>query len=127
MSYAEELRFRQNRFCTHISWLISFIQTPESGLTISFGRAYDLPEVQPILVAKGLSSTLDSMHPKRLAIDLNFFKGDYRLFSDPLQKDKDFGAVELAGEYFESLHPENTWGGRWKTPFDPFHFEHTFR
>lgn len=127
MTYAEELRFRQNRFATHVSWLISFLQSNESGLTISLGEVERTKLQQEVYVMEGLSKTQDSMHLKRLAIDINFFNGDYRLFSDPAKRYEDFKAVELAGEYWEDLHPQNKWGGRWDDPFDPCHFEHSFR
>lgn len=126
MTYNQELRFRQNRFATHVAWLLNFIQSPERGLTCSLGRALDIPEVQEILIKKGISSTKNSMHIKALAIDINFFEGDYYLFSDPTRKEKDFQMVLPVGEYWESLNDENVWGGRWTKPFDPYHFQNTF-
>ena len=66
------------------------------------------------------------MHLKRLAIDINFFYGEYYLFSDKTRKDEDFKLVEPIGEYWESLNKANVWGGRWAKPYDPYHFENKF-
>lgn len=127
MTYNQELRFRQNRFCQHLGYLFNFIQAPERGLTCSIGRALDIPEVQEILIAKGLSSTRNSMHPKSLAIDINFFdETGYYLFSDHTKRDRDFSLVLPVGEYWEEFDKDNVWGGRWKKPFDPAHFQQTF-
>ena len=46
----------------------------------------------------------NSMHRKRLAIDLNLFK-DGKYLSDS-EDHRQFG------EYWESLSPKNTWGGK---------------
>lgn len=125
MSYNSELRFRQNRFATHVSWLISFLQSNESGLTISLGEVERTKMQQEVYVMENLSKTMDSMHLKRLAIDINFFKDDYRLFSDKNRKDEDFEMIKLAGEYWQDLHPDNRAGMFWQF-FDPSHFEHRF-
>ena len=51
-----------------------------------------------------------SLHPKRLAIDLNLFKKDaagrwrYQTAS---------GSHKELGEFWEAIHPMNVWGGRW--------------
>lgn len=126
MTYREELRFRQNRFARHVQYLLSFINQ-NTTFTVSLGRALDIPEVQPILIAKGLSNVLDSMHSKSLAIDINFFNKDYYLFSDQSKKAEDLYSLESVGAYWESLEKENRWGGRWNKPFDPYHFENYFK
>jgi hypothetical protein len=70
-----------------------------------------------------LSGTENSMHLKRLAIDINFFQDDYRLFSDKSRLKEDIDLVELAGHYWESLSPSYRWGGRFG---DYGHFEDYF-
>lgn len=80
---------------------------------------------QEVYVMENLSKTMDSMHLKRLAIDINFFKDDYRLFSDKNKKDEDFEMIKLAGEYWQDLHQDNQAGMFWQF-FDPSHFEHRF-
>lgn len=126
MTYNEELRQHQFEFTRHIGFLINYVYA-NGLLTLTFGRAYDLPEVQPILLEKGLTNTLDSQHPKRLAVDFNFFQGNYYLFSDPARREQDFKLVLPVGEYWEDLDKLNRWGGRWKKPFDPFHFQRNFK
>jgi hypothetical protein len=58
----------------------------------------------------------NSLHIYKLAGDLNLFKdGEY------LQKTSDHAEL---GEYWESLHPLNRWGGRYK---DGNHYEMTIK
>jgi len=66
---------------------------------------------------------MNSYHLKRLAIDLNFFKPveengqlTYKLTYE--QKD-----LEEFGKYWESLSPQNRWGGHFKNFKDTPHFE----
>lgn len=59
-----------------------------------------------------------SLHGDRLAIDLNLFKG-----GKWLNKTEDFRQL---GEYWESLHPFNAWGGRFTKP-DGNHFSMTWQ
>lgn len=127
MTYAQQLRKKQDRFLWCIQHLLTYIRVEHSHLTLSTGRARDIPEVQAILVKLGKSSTLDSMHPKGLAWDLNFFLGDYYLFSDKKKKDEDFKMIEPIGAYWETLDKDAQWGGRWSDPFDPYHFEIYFK
>ena len=47
-----------------------------------------------------------SSHYKRLAIDLNLFRGGLWL--------KGTEDHRVLGEYWESLSPHTTWGGRWE-------------
>lgn len=55
--------------------------------------------------SRKLSQTLLSSHGDRLAIDFNFFV-DGKLTYDWL-------LVKPLGDYWESLHPDNVWGGDW--------------
>ena len=58
------------------------------------------------------TSLATSLHPKRLAIDLNLFKKDsagrwrYQTKVEPWRE---------LGEFWERLHPMNVWGGRWES------------
>lgn len=121
MSYAIVLRERQNLFMRHLAYLILYIQD-QTQLTISGGDLWRSATYQKALVAQGVSWTLDSMHLKRLAIDINFFLNDYYLFSSKELYDRDFKLVEPVGAYWESFGDDHVWGGRW-TKRDPYHFE----
>lgn len=50
-----------------------------------------------------LSKTLRSLHADRLAIDFNFFINGELTYN--------FDKIKPLGDYWESLHPDNTWGG----------------
>jgi hypothetical protein len=58
---------------------------------------------------------MNSIHLKRCAIDLNFFK-DGKLIWDREQ-------LAPIGAYWQSLNPKNRWGGNFKTLVDVPHFE----
>lgn len=62
-----------------------------------------------------LSRTLFSKHADRLAVDFNFF------INGKLTYDKH--KVSALGDYWESLHDANRWGGNFKSFTDTPHFE----
>lgn len=71
----------------------------------------------------GNSRTKTGYHPQWLAVDLALW--------DDMDKDGTVDKEEIRwkmdpryttlGQYWESLG--GIWGGRWKDPFDPYHFE----
>lgn len=94
------LRERQEIFAKNVGLLIGFIFA--SGYTCTLGEAYRTKEQAEWNEAKGTGSK-NSLHCKRLAIDLNLFKdGVYQKFSE---------AYQFAGDYWVSLHPDNRHGG----------------
>ena len=86
----------------------------ELGFVVTGGELARTPEQQAIYVKTGRSKTMNSIHLKRCAIDLNFFKNGKLVY------DK----VSLAplGVYWESLHPLNSWGGNGVKLEDTPHF-----
>lgn len=86
----------------------------ELGFTVTGGELARTPEQQQIYVNTGRSKTLNSIHLKRCAIDLNFFK-DGKLVYDKK-------ALAPLGAYWEGLHPLNSWGGNGQTLVDTPHF-----
>jgi hypothetical protein len=102
----------QFAFTLDVARLIAFIAN--AGFVVTLGEAARTIEQQKIHFKNGRSKTLKSKHIDRLAIDLNIFKdGVLCGYDDTLQ----------IGEYWESLSPENVWGGRWKTIVDTPHFQ----
>lgn len=100
-------------FLQDVAKLIQFAAS--SGFTLTGGELYRTPEQQAIYQQKGTTTTANSFHLKRLAIDFNIFK-DGKLISD-------WQEAKLLGEFWESLSPKNRWGGHWKTFKDAPHFE----
>lgn len=102
----------QSAFLLDVCKLIA--HATESGWTVTGGELARTVEQQQIYVKTGRSKTMDSNHLKRLAVDLNFFRGGSLVY------DKQ----ELAplGDFWESLNPKNRWGGRWRFVDAP-HFE----
>jgi len=89
-------------FAQNVAELLMYIHECKYGCTL--GEAWRTPEMAAIYKAQG-KGIVDSQHCKKLAIDINLFK-DGKYLSD--SKDhKPFG------DFWESLHPLNRWGGDW--------------
>lgn len=101
---------KQKLFALNAAKLI--IWANDRGWGITLGEAHRPPE-QAALNAKTGAGISNSLHCKRLAIDLNLFLGD-RWFT----KSEDYRAL---GEYWKTLDPLNCWGGDFAKP-DGNHF-----
>lgn len=97
------LRQEQSAFLLDVVSLINW--GIAAGFEFTFGEAHRTLEQQQLHVKAGRSKTLQSKHMERLAIDLNVFRGG-----------KLCGREEMIplGRYWESLHPNNRWGGSWR-------------
>jgi hypothetical protein len=102
----------QASFLLHVSRLVQF--ATGKGFVVTGGELYRSAEQQEIYLRTGRSKTMNSLHLKRLAIDLNFF------LNGKLTYDKKLLAP--LGEYWESLHPLNSWGGNGISIVDTPHF-----
>jgi predicted chitinase len=105
-------------FLLHVSELIR--KASELGFLTSGGELFRTPEQQALHVQHGRSKTMKSLHLKRLAIDLHFFReapdGTLTLTSDVEE-------LRALGAFWESLDPANQWGGNWTSFKDAPHFE----
>lgn len=90
---------------------------PKSQVFLNFFGYTVVRGVNGLELKKGkkISNTLKSYHEKRLAIDFNFF------VNGKLTYDKH--KLKVLGDFWESLHPLNRWGGNFKTLEDTPHFE----
>lgn len=104
---------KQQIFTRNIACLIQRAEALKIGLT--FGHAWRSLEEQKRLKAEGKSKTLKSKHLSRLAVDFNFF------INGKLTYDKH--KLQCLGDYWESLHEDNRWGGNWTSFVDTPHFE----
>ena len=94
---------KQRRFTELVARLISWAY--DEGDELTFGEAYRTPE-QAALNAQRGSGIANSLHTRRLAIDLNLFiNGVYQ---------QETAAYAKLGEYWKSLDPEARWGGDFK-------------
>ncbi len=107
------LHEKQAIFSKNVAALIDYIYANEH--TISFGEAFRTPQQAEIYAKEG-KGIADSLHIKRLAIDLNLFNIKGQLLSEK----SDF---EPFGNYWKSLHPLNRWGGDFSHLVDSNHFE----
>ena len=102
----------QAAFLLDVGKLVQF--ATGRGLTVTGGELFRTPEQQAIYVKTGKSKTMNSNHCRRLAIDLNFILRGKLIY--------DRSILQPIGDYWESLHPSNRWGGNWQFVDMP-HFE----
>lgn len=91
----------------------------ENDYEVTFGEAYRTPE-QAAWYAQQGKGISNSLHTKKLAIDLSLFV-DLTEGGDEDVYQKDSAAYEPLGAHWESLHPLCRWGGRFRRP-DGNHF-----
>lgn len=113
------LQPRQSTFCSNVAKLIQHINSV--GMTCTFGDAFRSP-VNAEANAKAGIGIENSLHCLRLAVDLNLFDSDGKYL------DKSNDQYVSIGQYWESLHDDNRWGGFFVTRYhgklaDPNHFE----
>ena len=96
---------KQRRFTQLVGRLIEFAYS--NGYELTFSESYRTPE-QAMLNAKAGSGIVNSLHTKRLAIDLNLFRDEVFLTTSE--------AHRPLGEYWKTLDPEARWGGDFSRP-----------
>lgn len=103
---------QQAAFARDVAKLINWIF--DNGFAVTLGEAFRTAEQAEIYAKEG-KGIKDSLHCKRLAIDLFLFdhEGHY------LQDKKDY---QEFGVFWESLNPHNRWGGNFSR-VDCVHFE----
>lgn len=106
------LSLEQQQFTKQAAQLIQYIF--EQGYSATFGDAFRSEEQAALNAKKGIGIK-DSLHCKRLAIDLNLFSPT----NEYLTKAEDY---HLFGAYWCHLDPKNRWGGDFKNG-DANHFE----
>lgn len=108
---------KQRTFAGNIGKLI--VWAYENDYEVTFGEATRTPE-QAALNARTGKGIANSLHIKRLAVDLNLFiDTTYGGDEDIYQPNSD--AYEPLGTYWKSLDPLNRWGGDFSRP-DGNHF-----
>ena len=106
------LSTEQAAFLLDACKLIQF--ATEQGFMVTGGELARTPEQQALHFKAGRSKTMNSIHLKRCAIDLNFFK-DGKIIWDKV-------TLAPLGVYWESLNKTNSWGGNGVKLVDTPHF-----
>jgi hypothetical protein len=91
------------------------LKAEDFGLVVTAGELNRTQEQQDIYLKTGKSKIKHSIHQDRMAGDLNFF------LDGELTYDKK--VVQPMGDYWESLSPQNKWGGNWTSFIDTPHFQ----
>lgn len=108
---------QQRLFVKLIGKLIEWSYT--NGYELSFGEAWRTDE-QARLYATSGKGILNSLHRRRMAIDLNLFKDSRPGIDDDVYQ-TDSAAYKPLGNYWKTLHPLCRWGGDFSKP-DGNHF-----
>ena len=103
---------QQRQFTKDVAQLIEYIY--KQGYSASLGECYRTPEQAQIYAKEGLG-IIDSLHCKKLAVDLNIFNPEGVYVTD-------FRDYEIFGVYWEQIDSQNRWGGRFKR-VDLDHYE----
>lgn len=106
------LNDRQHIFSQNLAKLLLHVET--LGFTCSIGEVYRTSEQAKLYAQEG-KGIVDSQHCKKLAVDLQLFSNGSFL--------QDKNEYEPLGIFWESLNPENRWGGRFPNRVDSVHFE----
>ena len=96
----------QSTFLLHVAELIQ--KASELGFHLSGGELYRTSEQQALHVKNGRSTTMNSQHLKRLAVDLNFFRA---MPDGELKLTYDVEELRPLGQFWEGLDAANRWGG----------------
>jgi hypothetical protein len=91
----------QQTFAHNAALLI--LKMSEAPYACTFGEALRTQEMADLYAKQG-KGIKNSLHLKKLAIDLNLFKGGEYLSTSE--------AHRPFGEWWEALDPDNRWGGR---------------
>lgn len=103
----------QWEFLKNLSELIQFIES--KGHIATGGELQRTIYQQKEYLRTGRTQTINSLHLSKMAIDLAIFKDNIWL--------QDRESLQQFGNFWESLHPDNEWGGNWKSFIDLPHFQ----
>ena len=107
----------QISFLKDIRRLLEFAES--AGFLVTGGELERKPEMQEFYLREGRVRTMDSMHLRKCAMDLNFFKalGDNFVWLSSGDE------LDALGTHWEGLDDRNRWGGRDTSSVDTSHFE----
>jgi len=116
---------QQQLFARDVGKLLVFMYT-QTNYRCTFGDAYRSQQQAEWNAQHGLGIQ-DSLHCQRLAIDLNLFDCGNKLDGNCTLVSA-YNAYEQFGKYWESLDPQNRWGGYFVSKYgghivDQDHFE----
>jgi len=109
---------QQNAFIKDAARLI--LEAQKFGLKVTAGELYRTQEQQDIYYRTGKSKLKHSLHQDRMAIDLNFFK---RTTTGEMELTYNKADIQKLGDWWETLSPQNKWGGNWSGFIDTPHFQ----
>jgi hypothetical protein len=102
--------------------VLLLIEADRQGFIVTGGELYRTQYQQDFYLRTGASQRKESIHQKRMAIDLNFFvKNTEGILELTYNKE----IIQPLGDYWCRLCPQNEWGGNWIVLVDTPHFQRT--
>jgi peptidoglycan L-alanyl-D-glutamate endopeptidase CwlK len=89
------------------------------GYEFTLGECQRTVEQQQLYYRAGRTKTMNSMHLKKCAQDISFFK-DGKLLSSVRE-------LKHLGDAWEKISSSNQWGGNWNSFKDTPHFQRTVK
>jgi len=96
------------------------LEAEKYALVVTAGELDRTQEQQDIYLRNKKSQVKHSCHQDRMAIDLNFF---VKNGAGTLELTYNKVVIEPIGKFWESLNPNNKWGGNWTSLVDTPHFQ----
>ena len=117
---SSSLHEAQVKFLKDLGFLLAYID--EQGYDATGGELYRTMYQQRYNVARGVSSTYNSKHLKRLAIDIHIFDSEGNFCESKLTEECKAIYNDL-GNFWVSLSDKNVYGGFWRSFKDYPHFQ----
>jgi peptidoglycan L-alanyl-D-glutamate endopeptidase CwlK len=112
---------QQDKFALDLNLLEDFARH-DLCLLVTYGEGWRPDEVEHYYRKVGKSKAKGNPHGNCLAHDLLFYRANAKTgIIEPLAMGD--AAWNIIGEYWKTLSDKNRWGGDWKNPHDPWHFE----
>lgn len=108
---------KQFSFAKDIILLLNYAMS--RGWKFTLGEFQRTEEQQRIYMEEGKTLTMDSLHRKKMAGDIFFFKKVDGRYKFTMKKED----LQELGDFWESLDKNNNWGGNWEKLVDTPHFE----
>jgi len=105
---------KQYEFGADIALLLHFLVNHPRVTKFTLGELQRTLLQQKDYLDRGLTQTMRSKHLKKLAMDINIWIDGNLCYDNK--------SLKFIGNFWESIRPENTWGGNW-TFKDVVHFE----
>lgn len=114
-----KLSEKRHHFLWMLNDMLNYIRPviEQNGIIIYIKELYRDPKLQHRYYDEGKSNTMQGKHPLGLAVDIVLIKDNSFVEKSPI--------YDMMGEWWKDNG--GRWGGDWKDPYDPYHFEFSLK